>query len=201
MRTTSHPVLRSLTTSLVVALALASCGGDEPAASPTAEASVGTTTSSSTAAPEGGSEGTRTVNLTIERGPNQMAAPTCVDTSCVYTFGNADLTITGDFEGTAVSGGVGAPQPGGGYGGTGYVVFTGTVSACGGAGTVAWTDRVVQAADGSAEGSWEIVEGSGTGALEGLTGSGSGTTPEPDVAPDGSGTVVVEGEITCNAGS
>lgn len=59
-----------------------------------------------------------------------------------------------------VSVGAGAPLAKGGFGGTGYAAFTGTVGRCG-TGTLAWADQVVQAADGRSESTWRIVPGSG----------------------------------------
>lgn len=181
-----------------VVLVLASCGGDDSAADAGSARST-TTMPSGTSTSEAGSGAASTdSHVGIERGPNQLSAPTCVEASCVFSFTNTQMTMSGDFVGRAVSAGTGAPLPGGGYGGTGYVVFTGSVAACGGSGTVAWVDRVVQRADGSAEGSWEIVEGSGSGALEGLRGKGAGESAGSVVAADGSGRIEVSGTVTCD---
>ncbi|MFN7969099.1 MAG: hypothetical protein U0P47_07175 [Acidimicrobiales bacterium] len=127
-----------------------------------------------------------------------MNAPTCLDKMCVYSFGNSPIQVSGDFNGVAVSAGAGAPLPVGGFGGTGYSVFTGTAAVCGaGSGSVGWTDRVIQGVDGRDRSTWEIVDGSGSGALAHLKGRGVGIAGRSSVAADGSGRSEVEGTVSC----
>ncbi len=183
------PILISLV--VLVSAASASCGGDTEASDRTHPTAT-TTTAAATASRPGG-----TFTIEMQRGPNHMGAPTCIDAACVYAFTNSPIQVSGDFVGVASEAGSGAPLLGGGFGGTGYVVFTGSVPACGGSGSLAWTDRVTQSADGAFAGTWEIVKGSGTGALAHVSGSGSGATKHSGVAADGSGHASASGTVDC----
>lgn len=178
-----------------IAIATAACDSTSTA-TPTATKSSNATPTTATAASERAATTGTKVHLVLDRGPNTMAPPTCIDQSCVYSFGNAPIQVSGDMVGVAVSVGAGAPMPDGGYAGAGYSLFTGTVPMCGGDGTVAWIDHAVSSADGHVDTTWTIVEGSGTGSLAHLHGGGTGGAGSK-IAADGSGTGIGEGSLDC----
>lgn len=195
----SIPRTTAVTSAIALALVASvatSCHDDASEASTT---TISTSTSGAATAPtaEAGATGEQ-VHIVMERPPNRMAAPTCEGEACVYSFASSPIQVTGDLVGVATEVGAGAPLPGGGYGGVGYVVFSGTAPVCGGGiATVAWTDRLTQLPDGSSEGTWAIIEGSGTGALAHATGQGSGRSDLTHVAADGSGRVEGAGTVDC----
>lgn len=189
------PKFAAMLLAVLAMFAPTSCGTEAEASPPTGSdaAPVGSTTDTATSTTEAGAA----FRFVLERGANRMAPPTCVDAACVFSFSNSPIEVSGDAEGVVVSVGAGGPLADGGFGGTGYAVFTGTITVCDGTGTLAWTDQVVQTADGRVETTWRIVPGSGTEGLAGVTGEGSGTVAESQVAADGSGQVVAEGHLDC----
>jgi len=196
---TSKPTVRTLFLVLLATLLATSCGAGAEASptTPTGTEIAPVASAGSTDTATSTTEGGEPFRFVMERGPNQLAAPTCVEDACVFSFSNHPIEVTGDAEGVVVSVGAGAPLADGGFGGTGYALFTGTLAVCDGTGTLAWTDQVVQTADGRVETTWRIVPGSGTGGLEGVSGEGSGAVAESQVASDGSGQVVAEGRLDC----